>query len=161
MSISGLYDFYSTPFLTDVSATPFLSSIQRDSEMILHRSSPGYEVTENEDNFQLSMSIPGLSVHDIDVTLEHGGRVLRVSGGRKIKQTLADGTITSSESKFEKRFIMDHNIDAPKVNASLNDGILQVIAPKVKVIDDAVRMIPISEGPYHGLLTQNGEHVPQ
>lgn len=161
MSISGFNDFFSTPFLTDVSATPFLSSIQRDSEMVLHRSSPGYEVTENEDNFQLSMSIPGLSVQDIDVTLEHGGRVLRVSGGRKIKQTLADGTITSSESKFEKRFIMDHNIDAPKVNASLNDGILQVIAPKVKVTDNATRKIPISEGPFHGLLTQNGEKVPQ
>jgi HSP20 family molecular chaperone IbpA len=160
MSVSGFNDFFSTPFLTDVSATPFLSSIQRDSEMILHRSSPGYEVTENADNFQLSMSIPGLGVQDVDVTLEHGGRVLNVRGGRKIKQTLADGTITSSESKFEKRFIMDHNIDATKVKASLNDGILQVVAPKVKIIENAVRKIPISEGPSHGLLTQNGEREP-
>lgn len=158
MTTYGFSDFFSTPFLSDVRETPILSNIERESDMVLHRSSPGYEVTESDDNFQLSMYIPGLNISDIHVTLEHGGRVLKVNGGRKIKQILADETITCSETKFEKRFILDHTIDTMNVTASLVDNTLQVCAPKMKWAKNHIRKIPIAEGPCHGLLTEDGEH---
>lgn len=123
--------------------------------MVLHRSSPSYEVTESPDKFQLAMSIPGVKLNDLDVHLEHGWRVLKISGGRKIQRLLShDDGITSTESRFEKRFILHPSVDAKRISANLQDGILCITAPKVGSNGVAtVRKIPIREGPTRGLIT--------
>ena len=126
--------------------------------MVLRRSSPCYEVTEDDTQFQLAMDVPGVKAQDIDISLENGGRVLRVTGGRKIRQTLADGSITSSESKFEKSFTMDRSVDTERISANLSDGVLVISAPKDPQSNES-RKIHIVEGPPAGLLTEKGEHA--
>lgn len=55
-----------------------------------------------------------------------------------MKKTEEDGTVmhaACSETKFEKMFLLDPNIDTSKVTANLQDaGLLTITAPK-----DAVR----------------------
>ena len=79
-----------------------------------------------------------------------------MTGGRKIRQTLADGSITSSESKFEKSFTMDRSVDTTKITANLTDGVLVITAPKDPESND-VKKISIVEGPPVALITENGE----
>lgn len=68
--------------LTDASLAPFITSARSSSEppvtgsMVLRRTSPCYEVTENEKEFQLSVDLPGVKANDVHVELEEGGRVL-------------------------------------------------------------------------------------
>ena len=155
---SGFDDFFSTPFMTDVAATPFLTNLDRNAGMVLRRSSPCYEVTEDDKQFQLAMDVPGVKKQDLDISLEHGGRVLKVTGGRKIRQTLADGSITSSESKFEKSFTMDRTVDTTNITANLTDGVLVISAPKDPASND-VKKISIVEGPPVALITENGEKM--
>ena len=159
-SSEGFDEFFSTPFLTDAPQTPFLSNIGRDTHMVLHRSSPSYEVTENSQKFQLAMSIPGVKPNDLEVCLEHGGRVLKISGGRKIQRLLShDNGITCTESRFEKRFILHPSIDVMRISADLQNGILCITAPKVGcgVEGGTVRKIPIMAGPTRGLITEGRE----
>lgn len=90
--------------------------------------------------------------------------MLKISGGRKIQRLLSheDG-ITCTESRFEKRFILHPSVDAKRISASLQDGILCIMAPKVGSNGGAtVRKIPIVEGPARGLITTGGnsDHVP-
>lgn len=130
--------------------------------MVLHRASPSYEITENANKFQLAMSIPGVKPSDVDVCLEHGGRVLKVSGGRKIQRLLShDDGITCTESRFEKRFILHPSVDVTGVTANLQDGILCITAPKLGLnrSGSVVRKIPIVEGPTRGLITE-GKNEP-
>lgn len=154
---SGFDDFFSTPFMTDVAVTPFITNFDRSpGSMVLRRTSPSYEVTETDKEFHLSVDLPGIKVADLNVELEQGGRVLKINGGRKIRQTLADGSITSSESKFEKMFTMDRNVDTNKITANLADGVLVITAPKDPQHTE-VRKIPIVEGPPTGFIKEQGE----
>jgi HSP20 family protein len=154
---SGFDDFFSTPFMTDVAVTPFLTNFERPAgTMVLRRTSPSYEVTENDKEFQLSIDVPGIKAPDLHVELEQGGRVLKVSGGRKIRQSLPDGSITSSDSKFEKMFTMDRNVDTSQITANLSDGVLVVTAPKDPKHTE-VRKIAIVEGPPVAFIKEQGE----
>jgi HSP20 family molecular chaperone IbpA len=97
------------------------------------------------------MDIPGVKVDDIMAQVENDGKVLHISGvRRKIKKTNEDGTaITTSETKFEKRFVLDHekkNIHAEKITANLQDGVLTIIVPKELEQRKTSRKIAINNG---------------
>lgn len=119
---------------------PVIRSLDRNlDDMVLRHSSPGYEINENDEKYQISMDLPGVKASDVSAQVEQNGRVLRVSGGRKVTQ---DGKTT--ETKFEKRFTIGMNVDTSKLTASLSDGVLTVTAPKVKVPEPV--LIKITEG---------------
>jgi HSP20 family protein len=133
--------FFNDPFFTDIVPMPVLN-IERDPFMVLRRSSPGYEIHEDDNKFQLSIDVPGVKAADMKVDLEQGGRLLHLSGGRKIEK---EGSVT--ETRFDKRFTLAENVDAGKITANLADGVLVVSAPK-KVT--APTTIAITEGPSVG-----------
>jgi HSP20 family protein len=105
---------------------PVLANLQRgDDSTILMRSSPGYEIHEDDEKYSIAIDVPGVKVHDMTITLEENGRVLNLSGGRKIKE----GDYVT-ETKFAKTFTIGDNVDADKIAANLSDGVLEVTAPK-------------------------------
>ena len=112
--------------------------------MVLRRSSPCYEVTENDNQYQLAADVPCVKFNDINIELEQD-RVLRISGRRNVNRSEEDGTVIASETKFEKRFVLDHNIDTEKVTANLQDGVLTITAPK-DVERKTIQKIAITEG---------------
>jgi HSP20 family molecular chaperone IbpA len=147
----GFDDVLATPFFSDIPVTPFLANIERDPDMVLRRSSPCYEVTENDNAFQISIDIPGVKGKDVSLEVEehghgHGGKVLHVSGGRSVKTTNADGSFSSSQSKFSKKFGLDSTVDTEDIKANLADGVLTIVAPKKKE-DETIKKIAISESP--------------
>ena len=144
-SIFSGFDELFHPLGEDIIPTPFLTNLGRSSDMALRRTSPCYEITENDEQFQLAIDVPGVEAGAIDVHLGDGNRVLHISGGRQVKQTAKDGSITESESRFEKKFVLDKKIDSSKMTASLDNGVLTVTAPK-HVATDEVKKIPIVQG---------------
>ena len=143
----GFDDVFGAPFFSDIPATPFLTNIEREPSMVLRRSSPCYEVTENDDAYQLSIDVPGVKGKDITAEIQHDGRVLHIYGGRKVTTQQADGTKTTAESKFEKKFALDQSVEPSKISANLADGVLTIVAPKKKV-EETVKTIAISESPH-------------
>lgn len=143
----GMDDVFSSPFPTQP-AVPFLTDINRDPDMILRRSSPCYEITENDEQFQLAIDVPGVKMSDISIDLEKD-HAIHITGGRKVHKTEADGSVTSSQSKFEKAFMLNDNIDASKITASLEDGVLTVTVPKNVEKEVAIRKIPITGSSQH------------
>ena len=149
----GFDDFFApTPFFHNKNYRdpfddwmPVIRNIDRSlaaggDNMILRRSSPGYEINESDDTYSISMDIPGVKSSDISAQLENNGRVLHVSGGRKMER---DGTVT--ETKFEKRFTIGENVDTKKLTADLSDGVLTVSAPKLVKKEAEPMKIAITE----------------
>lgn len=122
---------------------PVIPNLMRDQDMTLLRSSPGYEITEHEGKYQIAVDVPGVKASDMTIKLENEGRVLHISGGRKV--TKGD---TVSETKFEKRFTIGDNIDTEHISANLADGVLLLTAPKVEKKEKPVQTIAITEGPH-------------
>eukprot|EP01083_Nonionella_stella_P244469 850816_1 len=154
---SGFNDLFFTDvpatLFTDIPGTPFLLNVERDPKMILRHSSPCYEVTENENAFQLSIDVPGVKSSDIDARLENDNRVLRITGGRKVKTTDKDGRVETSESRFEKKFVLDQSVDPSKITANLAEGVLTIEAPKLSKKEESMNKIMITEGPAAATLT--------
>ena len=54
---------------------------QHDSQIAqIQRSSPRYDIVEDEKTFELALDVPGVSVDDISVQVEQDGKVLRITG---------------------------------------------------------------------------------
>lgn len=151
---SGFDDFLSTPLFMDQQVTvPIIPNYERQggANSVLRRSSPCYEVTEDEKQFQLAVDVPGVKAGDLNIQLEQGGRVLRLSGGRKVRSS--DGK-SVHESKFEKSFTMDRSIDSSQISANLADGVLVITAPK-HTKQDEVQKIVVTEYPHKAVENQH------
>jgi HSP20 family protein len=104
-------------------------------------SSPRYEITDNEEKFEIAVDVPGVKASDIDVSIENNGQILTLRGQRESNK---DNVAYSS--KFSQSFTLDPAVDADKFSANLKNGVLTVSAPKDwKKIEDAVKTIPITE----------------
>jgi HSP20 family protein len=106
--------------------------------------SPRYELIDNDEKFQLSVDVPGVKVDDIDVSLEDGH--LRVAGQRMTSDDSSRFT-----SKFSQTFSLDPAVDVERFSASLNDGVLVVMAPKdFKRVEESITKIPIMQDTAEG-----------
>jgi HSP20 family protein len=139
--------FLPVPFMTAahdpmLNLMPVLANLDdASSGMPLMRSSPGYEIREDEKQYQIQVDIPGVKANDMEVKLENDHRLLHISGGRKV--TGDDGSVM--ETRFDKRFTIGNNIDVENMAARLEDGVLTLTAPK-KEKQSNVLKIAITEG---------------
>lgn len=102
---------------------------------------PRYEINEDDHEFKLAVDVPGVKPGDMKIRLEQDGRVLRLTGERKIQ----DGN-WKSEMKFEKAFLLDKKIQSDKITANFSDGVVVITAPKVPLIEAKKDIeIPITE----------------
>jgi HSP20 family protein len=141
----GFDDFFApTPFARDrdFDLMPVLATLNRDNDMVLRRSSPGFEINEDDKQFQISMDLPGVHAEDINVELLNNGRVLHLTGGRKV---VKEGSVT--ETKFEKAFTIGENVDTTKISANLDKGVLQLTAPKKEPEQAKHFKITVTENP--------------
>lgn len=132
-------DFFTSPMPSSLlGMPPTLTNFKAD---VLKMSSPRYEVTENDKQFRLAVDVPGVKPDAMQVELEHDGRILHLTGGRKVK------TDTSVEEyKFEKRFTLGKDLDTAKITAHLADGVLVLTAPKKEKTEPKTHQIAITQG---------------
>ncbi|KAL3789112.1 hypothetical protein ACHAW5_004167 [Stephanodiscus triporus] len=149
-------DFFTMPSPL-MNLSPALTHFKDD---VMRHSSPRYEVTENDKQFRLAVDVPGMKSDNLRVELEDGGRVMHISGERKVK------TDTSREEyKFDKRFTLRDDLDASGITAHLSDGVLVVTAPKKEGLPPAAQTIAIVQGEAPAMLdvdekTKSGEMAP-
>lgn len=84
--------------------------------------SPYVEDTSTAETFQLSIDLPGISMDDIDISLD--GNKLTISGTRNADDAMSARTMTKS---FD---IDPYTVDISQLDAKLANGVLVVSAPK-------------------------------
>ena len=71
--------------------------------------SPRYEITDTEENFRISVDVPGVNPEDIHVDFEDDGSVLSIRGSRASTSTDEN---RSFMSRFSQSFSIDSSVDA-------------------------------------------------
>ena len=92
---------------------------------------PEVDVLESEKTYELHIAVPGFKKDNFN--LEVDDNLLTVSGERKFEEKQEDRTFKSvqtSYGSFSRTFTLPDNVDATKIEAHYNDGILEVIVPK-------------------------------
>src|ERR1044072_4751708 len=97
----------------------------------LRRWMPAMDLVETEDHFVLKADLPGLTEGDVNVEVEDN--VLTVSGERKAEhEDKREGYVRVERSygTFRRSLTLPEGIDPEAVQASFENGVLEVRIPK-------------------------------
>jgi HSP20 family molecular chaperone IbpA len=90
----------------------------------------GFEVIQGDDEYKISVHVPDVAAEDIDLQLDHDGRVLRLKGERNHE----DGGM-QVQSRFEKAILLSPDMDTTKLAANMSGATLTIVAPKIEKKD--------------------------
>ncbi|MBV9201745.1 MAG: Hsp20/alpha crystallin family protein [Alphaproteobacteria bacterium] len=93
---------------------------------------PPADIYETKDSIVVLTEMPGVSSEGVDISLER--RVLTIrghsasqdhSGYQRVYNEYTDGD-------YERVFTLSENIDRDRIEATLKDGVLQLVLPKAE-----------------------------
>lgn len=152
---------FATPTLFESSLEPwsdFRREIDRLFDSVVWRgnsnSVPGVstwaplmDVEDADDLFRMSFEIPGVNPDDVNVMVENG--ILTVSGEKKLERRTGDEqqgpySVERRYGRFERSITLPQSVDADKVTAHYENGVLTLELPKTA--ESRKRRIEIGRG---------------
>ena len=94
---------------------------------------PVVNTREGEYAYHIDVDLPGVNKDDISVNIKDG--YLVISGERNIKDEVKEEDYYKVETrfgKFSRSFTVPDNVDIENITASSENGVLEVIVPKLK-----------------------------
>ena len=99
---------------------------------------PAVNISENKDNYTLSLAVPGLTKKDFKIDVD--GNLLTISSEKEESKEQKEEQFTRREysfSSFSRSFTLPDEVNMDKIDAAYVDGELRVTLPKK---EDAKRL---------------------
>ena len=115
----------------DIFGRPFLPGIWRlfpSEEMVW---APAIEVLEKEDKFLVKAELPGVKEEDVNVSVSGG--TLTIEGEKKAESEVNKKGYyycETSYGSFSRSITIPSTVDASKIEANYDKGVLEIILPK-------------------------------
>ncbi len=96
------------------------------------------DIFEDEHNVTLQLELPGVSKEDTMISLNNE-RKLTIKGEKKRKvnsESINTLRMESLVGKFERSFVLANDLDESNISANFNDGLLTLLIPKKKKVED-------------------------
>lgn len=103
----------------------------------LFGNSKNVNIVENDNSYDLSLELPGFAKEDIKVEIEND--ILTISSEVKTKEDVNEKNYIKksfTKSSFSKSYILSEDIDKENINASMENGILNISIGKIKSIEE-------------------------
>jgi HSP20 family protein len=112
----------------------FINDFDRDLTPTLRGAgmdfSPAVDIEESENKFLVTVDLPGMKKEEIKIELS--GNSLHISGERR-RETKDEGRYTErSYGKFMRMFSLPAQVDAEKIDAHFENGVLHITLPKAE-----------------------------
>ena len=101
------------------------------------------DVFEDDKGYTLEVDLPGVKLKDVDIELHEG--TLTIAGERHLgRDEKSEGyrRVERSYGRFERSFRLPKHIDESGIEATMKEGVLRVVLPKVAEVQP--RKITIS-----------------
>ncbi len=92
---------------------------------------PKVDISEEDDHYELKADLPGMDKKDISISIEKG--VLSIEGEKKEETRKGKGKYCHYErsyGRFSRSFTLPDEVDAEKIEARMNNGVLELRLPK-------------------------------
>lgn len=107
---------------------------------------PAMDVVETDDEIRCTIEVPGVARDDLEVSIQ--GRRLRIAGEKRSERTEGNGAahrlFERRYGRFERHLTLPDRVDASRVTARHEDGILTIVLPKSE--EARPRQVPIEAG---------------
>lgn len=121
---------------------------------------PAYEIEESDKGYLLSFDIPGIAPDDVQVEVKENQ--LRVSGERKQEESSrAEGKRIYTErryGRFERVFTLPPDVDADKIQANHEQGVLHLMLPKTEKVKPRTIKVESGKGGFFSKLIGKDEN---
>jgi HSP20 family protein len=104
---------------------------QREGEFSTRAWAPAVDIFETENSIVLKAELPGVDPKDVEVRVEDN--TLYLKGERKFEKETKEENyhrIERSYGSFARSFVLPNSMDAEKVAAEYQDGLLTLTLPK-------------------------------
>lgn len=105
---------------------------------------PSVSTREGEFAYHIEVDLPGVKKEDISIDVKDNQLI--ISGERSFKEERKENDyykIESSYGKFQRSFAIPENVDLENIEASSQEGVLEVVLPKLKIETNEARKITI------------------
>jgi HSP20 family protein len=92
---------------------------------------PAVNITENKDEFQVSLAVPGMKKDDFKIDVN--GTMLTISSEKEESTEEKDKKFTRKEynySSFSRSFTLPEEINKEKIEARYENGVLKIALPR-------------------------------
>ncbi len=104
---------------------------------------PSVNTREDEKAYYIEVDLPGVKKEDIKVDIKDN--TLTISGERKLKEEVKEEDyykIETSIGKFTRTFTLPEDADIENIDAKNENGVLDIVIPKVKK-EESVKTIEV------------------
>jgi|CXWJ01.1.fsa_nt_gi HSP20 family protein len=117
-----------SPFMFNELFNDFFDNMINNSQRF---TSPAVNITETDENFKLSLAAPGLAKEDFKISIDND--MLSISAEKKEEKNTSVEKFTRKEfsfSSFKRTFSLPEQVDAEKVTANYENGVMVLVLPK-------------------------------
>jgi len=96
---------------------------------------PAVDISERKDAYLVTAELPGVKAGDVEITFEDG--LLTIQGERHAMLDAEGEKVHRTERRygaFRRSITLPSHVEADKIEASAQDGVLQVTVPKAKEV---------------------------
>ena len=94
---------------------------------------PALDISERKDAYLVTVELPGLKPEDLDITMEDG--LLTIQGERQFTAESSEQQFHRVERRygaFRRSITLPAQVQADQIEASFEDGVLQILVPKAE-----------------------------
>ena len=113
---------------------------------------PAVDISERKDAYLVTAELPGVKAAEVEITVEDG--LLTIQGERRFSHDSAEEKMHRTErffGAFRRSITLPSHVEADKIEASAQDGVLQIMVPKAP--DVQAKRIQVRAGQGHTVLT--------
>ncbi len=122
----------------------FFNSLEREESAEVFDFTPAVNTREGKEAYHIDVDLPGIEKDDVEISVDKN--VLTISGKREIKNELKEEDYYKVESRygsFSRSFTLPEKVDVENIRAASDNGVLEIIIPKLTVLTDSVKKIEI------------------
>jgi len=106
---------------------------------------PAVDITERKDAYLVAVELPGVALEELEITFQDG--LLTIQGERHATHDPAAEKVHRAERRygaFRRSITLPSHVMADDIEASAQDGVLQILVPKAKEV--RAKRIPVRAG---------------
>lgn len=107
--------------------------------------SKNVNIEETDNSYELNMELPGFTKNDIKIEIEND--VLTISSEVETKEDVNEKNYirkSFSKSSFKNSYMLSEDSDKENINATMENGILNISIGKIKEIEEKNKIIKVN-----------------
>jgi len=108
---------------------------------------PAVDISERKDAYLVRAELPGVKASEVEITVEDG--LLTIQGERHFARDSAEEKMHRTErfyGAFRRSITLPSHVEADKIEASAQDGVLQIMVPKASEVQAKRIQVRVGRG---------------